>query len=212
METSFAAGIVAGLGVAVPFGAIAVLIVETGIRRGRRLAWAAGAGAATADLVYATLAALFGAALAAVIGPVQAPLRWVSVIVLVVIAARGLRDAVRRARAAPDDPHLERLDESTSRRTYLQFVGLTIINPATVIYFAALILGLPSAGGGAREKLLFVAGAALASLAWQLLLGTAGSLLHHRVAPRAMALLSFAGYGLILLIAANITRGLVIAT
>jgi threonine/homoserine/homoserine lactone efflux protein len=211
LGTSFVAGVVAGLGVAVPFGAIAILIVETGMRRGRTFAWAAGTGVATADLVYATLAALFGAALATVIGPVQTPLRWVSVAILVVIAVRGIQVAVRRARAAPGDPHLERLNESTPRRTYIQFVGLTIINPATVIYFAALILGLPAAGGGTGEKVVFVAGAALASLSWQLLLGTAGSLLHRRVSARRMAILSFAGYGLILLIAANIARGLLAA-
>ena len=80
LETALVAGIAAGLGVAVPFGAIAVLIVETSIRRGRVFGWAAGAGAATADLTYATLAALFGTALADLIAPVQVPLRWVSVV------------------------------------------------------------------------------------------------------------------------------------
>lgn len=194
---------------AVPFGAIAVLIVETAIRRGRVYGWAAGAGAATADLTYATLAALFGAALAALIGPVQVPLRVLSVAVLVVIAARGMLDARARAMATPGDPHLERLDETSPRRTYLQFVALTIVNPATVIYFAALILGLPSVGSGSAEKLAFVLGAALASLAWQLLISTAGSLLHHRVSVRATAALSMVGYGIVLLIAANIARGLV---
>lgn len=194
---------------AVPFGAIAVLIVETAIRRGRVYGWAAGAGAATADLTYATLAALFGAALAALIGPVQIPLRVLSVAVLVVIAARGILDARAGAMATPEDPHLERLDETSPRRTYLQFVALTIVNPATVIYFAALILGLPSVGSGSAEKLAFVLGAALASLAWQLLISTAGSLLHHRVSVRATAALSMVGYGIVLLIAANIAKGLV---
>jgi threonine/homoserine/homoserine lactone efflux protein len=201
---------VAGLGVAVPFGAIAILIVETAIRRGRAYGWAAGAGAATADFVYATLAALFGTALAAVIAPVQVPLRWLSVAVLVIIAARGIVAALAVARATPGDPHLERLDEASPRRTYLLFLGLTIVNPATVIYFAALILGLPAVGSGSAEKLVFVLGAGIASLAWQLLIATAGSLLHHRVSARVTELLSLVGYGIVLLIAANIARGLLI--
>jgi threonine/homoserine/homoserine lactone efflux protein len=208
LGASFVAGVAAGLGIALPFGAIAVLIVETGMRRGRVFGWAAGAGAATADLVYASLAATFGAATATLIGPIQIPLRWVSVGVLAIIAVRGIGSAVRRARVTPGDPHLEGLDESSARRTYLQFVGLTVINPMTVIYFAALILALPIAGADPGQKLMFVAGAAGASLCWQLILGTAGSLLHRRVSIRPIAILSFAGYGLILLIAANIARGL----
>ena len=209
MDSAFAAGLAAGLGVAVPFGAIAILIVETAMRRGRRYGWAAGAGAATADFVYATLAALFGTALAELIAPVQAPLRWVSVAVLVFIAGRGIVGAIDRARVAPGEPHLERLDESSTRRTYLQFVALTIVNPATVIYFAALILGLPAVGGGSAEKLAFVVAAGLASLIWQLLIATGGSLLHRRVSPRTTIVLSLVGYGIVLVIAANIARGLV---
>lgn len=194
---------------AVPFGAIAILIVETAIRRGRVHGWAAGAGAATADLTYAALAALFGTALADLIAPVQVPLRWLSVAVLVAIVGRGIAAALVRARATPGDPHLERLDEATPRRTYLQFVALTIVNPATVIYFAALILGLPPVGSGPAEKVAFVIGAAAASFAWQILISTAGSLLHQRVSPRLMGTLSAVGYGIVLLIAANIARGLV---
>jgi threonine/homoserine/homoserine lactone efflux protein len=209
LETVFLAGVAAGLGVAVPFGAIAILIVETGIRHGRAYAWAAGAGAATADLTYSTLAALFGTALARLIAPVQVPLRWVSVAVLAVIAARGIATAIARARATPGDPHLERLDESSPRRTYLQFVALTLSNPATVIYFAALVLGLPSLGSDPAAKVAFVAGVVLASFVWQVILGTVGSLLHHRISVRPIAALSLGGYGIILLIAANIAWHLV---
>jgi arginine exporter protein ArgO len=130
------------------------------------------------------------------------------VAVLVVIAGRGIVEALRAARAAPGDPHLERLNETSLRRTYLQFVALTIVNPATVIYFAALILGLPAVGSGSGEKLVFVIAAGIASLAWQLLIATAGSLLHHRVSARVTELLSLVGYGIVLLIAVNIARGL----
>ena len=37
MIPAFVAGVVAGYGIAIPVGAIAVLIVETGLRRGFRL-------------------------------------------------------------------------------------------------------------------------------------------------------------------------------
>lgn len=196
---------------AVPFGAIAILIVETAIRRGRSLGWAAGAGAATADFTYASLAALFGAALAALVGPIQVPLRVLSVVALVVIAGRGIVGALAQARRPADAPDLERLNQSSVARTYALFVGLTIVNPATLIYFVALILGLPAVGSNAGDKAVFVVGAGLASLAWQLLIATAGSVLHQRLPPRAVEALSLAGYGLVLLIAASIGRTVVTA-
>jgi arginine exporter protein ArgO len=49
---------------------------------------------------------------------------------------------------------------------------LTLLNPATVIYFAALVLGRGGSGGGAW----FVIGAFLASASWQLLIAGGGSL------------------------------------
>src|SRR5690242_2186669 len=90
MLAAFVAGVVAGYGVAVPVGAIAVLIVDAALRRGLRVGLAAGAGAATADGTYAAAAALGGAAIARVVSPIQTELRWLSAIVLVLIAARGL--------------------------------------------------------------------------------------------------------------------------
>jgi arginine exporter protein ArgO len=49
---------------------------------------------------------------------------------------------------------------------------LTLLNPATVVYFAALVLGRGGSGGG----LWFVVGAFLASASWQLLVAGSGSL------------------------------------
>ncbi|MGH3668602.1 MAG: hypothetical protein ACRDU7_09935, partial [Acidimicrobiia bacterium] len=53
-------------------------------------------------------------------------------------------------------------------RTYGRFVGLTIINPTTIVYFAAVVIGLGVAKGmTAADGALFVIGAFLASLSWQ---------------------------------------------
>ena len=215
MITALLAGAAAGLGIAIPVGAIAILIVETGLRRGFRLAAAAGAGAATVDGVYALVAAAFGAALAAVLAPWERSLRVLAVVVLVAIAVRGLLGlrALSRSLAtdgAPIRPDVEAAERGGSAaRTYGVFVAITLLNPVTVTYFAALILGLGSTGAGAAEKAAFVAGAFLASLAWQTLLAAAGAFLHRRLSARLRAGVVLLGNAIILAFAIAIGAGLV---
>jgi len=213
--TALLAGAAAGLGIAIPVGAIAILIVETGLRRGFRLAAAAGAGAATVDGVYALVAAAFGAALAAVLAPWERSLRALAVVVLVAIAVRGLLGlrALSRSLAAdgaPIRPDVEAAERGGSAaRTYGVFVAITLLNPVTVTYFAALILGLGATGTGAAEKAAFVAGAFLASLAWQTLLAAAGAFLHRRLSARLRAGVVLLGNTIILAFAIAIGAGLV---
>lgn len=215
MTTAFLAGVAAGLGIAIPVGAIAILIVETGLRRGFRLAAAAGAGAATVDGIYALVAAVFGTALAALLAPLETPLRVLAVVVLVAIALRGflgLRAVLRPVagdgvQVPPDVEAAER--GGSALRTYGAFVAITLLNPVTVTYFAALILGLGSTGDGPAEKAAFVVGAFLASLAWQTLLAAAGAFLHRRLSPRLRAGVILVGNGIILAFAIVIGAALV---
>ena len=215
MITPFLAGAVAGLGIAIPVGAIAILIVETGLRRGFRLAAAAGAGAATVDGLYALVAAAFGAALAAILAPWEAPLRVLAVVVLVAIALRGLLGIRALSRPVAADGAPIRADvEAAERggsavRTYGVFVAITLLNPVTVTYFAALILGLGSTGAGPAEKAAFVLGAFLASLAWQTLLAAVGAFLHRRLSPGLRAGVVLLGNAIILAFAIAIGAGLV---
>jgi threonine/homoserine/homoserine lactone efflux protein len=217
--TSFLAGVIAGYGIAIPVGAIAVLIIETGIRRGFRRAALAGAGAATADGVYAVVAAGFGLALAGLIEPLATPLRLVSVVVLLVIAARSLRLALaeRTVRRAPGAAEVAEAagegdasgDVSGSgARTFLSFLGLTLLNPMTVVYFAALILGLPSIGEGVGERAAFVAGAFLASLSWQWLLASVAAVLHRRLPAEVRSAVGIVGAIVVAGFAVGIATGI----
>ena len=177
-------GILAGLGIAVPVGPIAVLLVDLSTRRGFAHALPAAIGAASADLTYAAVAAVVGLAVADTVGSFAGPLRAISVVALlaiVVIRTRELlRDRVRDAGTS-----VERVDPSAVR-TYGAFLGLTLLNPVTITYFAALILGLQDdALAGAGAKALFVAGAFAASASWQVLLIAAGAVLHRRLPERA---------------------------
>jgi len=197
------AGAAAGYAVAIPVGAIAVLVVETGLRRGFRQGAAAAAGAATADGLYATLAALGGAAVAVVVAPWVVLLRAAAVVVLLAIAARGVRAALATAAPRADERAADGL-----RSTYLRLLGLTILNPMTVIYFAALVLALPVLEGGPLARPAFAVGAFTASLSWQLLLAAAGAVGHRRLPPRFRVWLSLVGNGVIVAFALLIARDL----
>jgi threonine/homoserine/homoserine lactone efflux protein len=203
------AGAAAGYAVAVPVGAIAVLVVETGLRRGFRLGVAAAAGAATADGLYATLAAVGGTAVAAGVAPWIVPLRAAAVVVLLLIAARGF--LASRVAAAEAGPPLDGRPASTARGVaalYLRLLALTLLNPMTIIYFAALMLALPILDGDPLGRPAFALGAFAASLSWQVLLAAAGALAHRRLPPRFQVWLSFAGNAMIVAFALLIARDL----
>jgi arginine exporter protein ArgO len=168
MSGAFLAGVVAGYGIAVPVGAIGVLIAGLSARTSLRIGAAAGMGAATADGIYALVAVAGGAAVAGIIAPVETPLRWLGAVVLLALAGWTAWGAVRR-------PGVTERDErpATALRAYAGILALTLLNPATVIYFAALVLASGGAGGGVP----FVVGAFLASASWQLLIAGGGSLI-----------------------------------
>jgi threonine/homoserine/homoserine lactone efflux protein len=172
---AFVIGVVAGYAIAIPVGPIAVLILRTGMRDGLRAAMAAGAGAATADLIYATIAMLAGPALVGLITPVLLGARLLAAALLLVLALRQLRRVDFNAEARASAP---------AGRTYATVLALTLLNPATVIYFATLAVGLPRFATDLVARALFVTGAVLASLSWQWLLAGFGSALHGRVPPR----------------------------
>jgi arginine exporter protein ArgO len=207
MINAFLTGAVAGAAIAIPVGAIAILIIDLGIRRGFRSAAAAGLGAATADGIYATLAALAGAAVAGFLSPIAVPLRVVAVVVLLVVAARGLRSAFAKRAAAPGAADGSKAAPATS--TYARFLALTLLNPATVIYFSALILGLPQLGTSTAERIAFAAGAFGASAGWQVFLAGLSALAHRRLPERFRVVLSVFGYVLIIVFAIGIASDLV---
>jgi arginine exporter protein ArgO len=195
---AFLTGVLAGYGIAIPVGAIAILIVEVGIRCGFRCAFFAGAGAASADSLYAGLAVIGGAALAELVESVDQPLRIISAFVLAAIAVAGLRRVRRKQRPI----EISFPDRRELAGTYARFVGLTVINPTTVVYFAAVIVGLGVANEmSAVEGALFTAGAFLASLSWQTLLAGVGSFAGNRLSNRAQTVAVIAGNLLILAVA-----------
>ena len=188
-------GIVAGYAIAIPVGPVALLILRTGMQRGLATAAAAGAGTATADLVYATIAMLFGAAASDAVAPILPFTRVVAAVVLALIAVRVMV-ATPRGEAA-DAPR-------GGRGTYLSFLGLTLLNPPTIVYFVSLAMALPQIAQEPASRALFVVGAFASSLSWQELLAVGGALLHGRLTPRVQRFTAVTSGVIILALAARI--------
>jgi len=184
-------GILAGYGIAIPVGAIAILIVETSLRRGFKAGFAAGAGAASADILYALLAAIAGQTLAAALAPYASILRWLSAAVLIGLGGWGLR-GLWIARHSSPAAQAESI-QASPMGTYTRFVGLTLLNPLTIAYFGAIILGGSSSLTNWSSRASFVAGAGLASLSWQTVLAGLGALAHRHLSPRFQFLTSLVG-------------------
>ncbi|MER7895870.1 LysE family transporter [Streptomyces sp. NPDC096046] len=177
MTAALVAGLLAGYGIAVPVGAVGTYLVSLTARTSLRTGVCAALGVATADGLYALAATLGGTALASALRPVLGPLRWVCVLVLLALAAWGAVTALRAYRGhrlatrtvpAPPGP----------ARACLGLLGITLLNPTTVLYFAALVLGSQATGpAGPLEQGVFVLAAFAASASWQVLLAGSGALL-----------------------------------
>jgi arginine exporter protein ArgO len=202
---AFLSGIIAGYGIAIPVGPIAILIIELGLRRGFRIAFSAGSGAASADLIYATVAAVAGTFLVSVLAPYAFILRVGSALGLIAIGGWLLY----HGRNVSDRADKSRFGATNCPRTYGMLLGLTLLNPVTVTYFTTLILGMGAESPQSPPNaILFVSGAFLASLSWQTLLAAIGGVTHKRLPARAQVATFAIGNSVIIALGVAILLGL----
>ena len=188
MTAAFVAGLLAGYGIALPVGAVATSLVALTARTSLCIGAAAALGVATADGLYALAAVIGGWTLVTVIKPVAGPLRVASGLVLLAVAVLGACRAVRgyRASTAGSAKAVAAVGPLGPLRAYLSLLGITILNPTTIVYFAALVVGNRSATSiaSAPNASLFVIAAFIASASWQLLLAGGGAVLGRLLTGR----------------------------
>ena len=164
-------GLVTGWAIAIPIGAVGAFLVTLTARTSLRVGAAAASGIAVVDGMYAALAVTAGTALANVLAPATDELRIASAAVLlgiaVLTAAHALTTSGTGREAAPMRP----------ARAFVLFVAITAVNPMTVVYFAAVVLGNEQLVASAPEAVVFVLAAFLASASWQLALAGGGAAL-----------------------------------
>jgi threonine/homoserine/homoserine lactone efflux protein len=174
---ALAAGLLAGYGIAMPVGAVAAYLVAFTARTSMRTGVMAALGVATADGLYGLIAVCGRAALAPVLRPVALPMRWGSAVVLIALAVHGTITAIRRHRERQDGTRTGPAPYGAAR-AFLGMWGMTMMNPLTVVYFSAIVLGRQTAvAPRSADQAAFVLAVFVASASWQLALAGGGAFL-----------------------------------
>ncbi|MFE6614493.1 LysE family transporter [Amycolatopsis sp. NPDC057786] len=184
MNAALVAGLLAGYGIAIPVGAVGTYLVVLTARSGLKIGAYAALGVATADGLYALVAVLGGGRLIPVIEPIAVPLRWASMVVLLALAVHIGLSGIRNHRASANSEVTQPVVIGPVK-AYVSLLGITLLNPMTVVYFAALVLGSEDmAAASGAEHVVFVAAAFAASASWQVLLAGGGAVLGKALTGR----------------------------
>jgi arginine exporter protein ArgO len=203
------AGVVAGLGVALPLGPIGILILNEGLTRGWRRAAAAATGVALVDLGYATLAVAAGGAMAATLIRSTRTVQLAGAAMLLAVAVHGLfaRPGSASGAAVTSDALSTDDVEDAVLRVLGRFAALTAVNPLTAVYFVVMATGLGTMVAGWRAAGAFMGGAFASSLAWQLILAGIGAFTGARLPGWARTGIGVVGNLLVLGYAARLAVG-----
>lgn len=178
MASAILRGFALGFAIALTPGPMFFLCLRRTLSSGWRSGLPTGLGIATADGVYAAIAALGIGGLAVLLRTSE---RWLTVAGGVALVLLGMRSLLQNA--SPRGTW-GRSGGGPAARAYSSAVALTLANPATVVSFAALFAAV-----GVSTPLV-VPAVILGSLAWWLLLVAAAAALRSGVDRRAADVLA----------------------
>lgn len=166
-----------GISIAAPVGPIGVLCIQRTLKKGFSSGIVSGLGAATADLLYGSLAGFGALWLGNHLVQVQTPLRLVGGAVLILLGVRAFFQKEKQTATAGNSQGLA--------GDYLSTFLLTLTNPITIFSFAAVYGGLGLSAGETSTGLMavLVLGVFIGSIAWWLTLSGLVSLLRGRLKP-----------------------------
>ncbi|MHB8958155.1 MAG: LysE family transporter [Candidatus Limnocylindrales bacterium] len=196
-------GLAIGFAVALALGPVGLLVIRRTIDRGWRHGFVSGLGVATADGLYAAIAAFGLTALTSALVGLDRVLGIAGGLVLLVLASIGLHSVLgsRPTAAASGDRSLEAaaagglpaIDRPASfPGAWATMVGLTLTNPATILSFTALFASIGAGTGGTGGATLVTLGVASGSTAWWLLLTSLVAGLRARMTPLVVRRLNLA--------------------
>ncbi len=169
MLTALIAGVTLGLSVALPFGPVSLVCVQRSIAAGYRQGLAVGAGAASAQGIYAVAALAGRSVISAELAMSAGPLRLASAAMLVWLGLRTVRRRATSGTAAPP---------ARAHVAYGSSLALALSNPMTVLPYLAVASAAGPIGAG-EEMFSFwsVPGVIAGAAAWYGVLAAGASLL-----------------------------------
>jgi threonine/homoserine/homoserine lactone efflux protein len=180
----FIKGFVIGFSIAAPVGPIGILCIQRTLSGGNVQGLVTGLGAATADALYGLIAA-FG--LTFISNFLVDQSIWFRIIGGLFLCYLGIRAFLRK----PQDQTVSAAN-STILSAYGTTFFLTLTNPMTILFFAAIFAGL----GIVSESIqyvsagLMVIGVFTGSGAWWLLLSGATGIFRNKISERKLALVN----------------------
>ena len=194
MSSLLLKGFALGFAVAASPGPIFFLCLRRTLARGWLHGLISGLGVATADGLYAAVAAFGVGAIATLLTGER---RWLALAGGALLVALGARIVLER----PKPEGVVTANGAGLAWAYVSTLGLTITNPATIISFAALAatLGVGISGGYLRPALL-VLGVLLGSITWWCVLAALAAIIRTRITPRIVrAISTFSGLAIVVL-------------
>ena len=176
METSvFLKGMLVGFSIAAPVGPIGVLCIRRSIAQSRLSGFVSGLGAASADAVYGTVAALGLTWVSSFLLDQQ---MWIRLVGGLFLCYLGITTFATRPPQLTEIPRKE-----SNLAAFVSTFFLTLTNPMTILSFAAIFAGLRLAAGpgGYLSGVVMVAGVFLGSALWWMLLSAGADLLGSRL-------------------------------
>jgi threonine/homoserine/homoserine lactone efflux protein len=171
MDTNFfLRGIIIGFVIAVPVGPVGVLCIHRTLTEGKIHGLISGLGAATADAFYGSVAAL---GLTFISSFLIEQRFWFRIIGAVVLCGLGIRTIFSKTTKKPSPVNSQSLAAN-----YGSTFFLTLLNPLTLLAFAAIFTGLGVTRSNHGFAGLLIAGVFFGSCVWWILLS--GVVAHFR--------------------------------
>ncbi|MDD2563190.1 MAG: LysE family transporter [Salinivirgaceae bacterium] len=190
-------GIVIGFAVSAPMGPIGVLCVQKTINKGRRIGFLSGLGAATADSVYAIIAAFGLGYTQRLFTEHQLVLQVGGVIVLLFLGFRiFFTNPVSQIRKQATRKYPGIFED------FVSVFFLTLSNPLTIIFFGASIaaLGIFDADHTLIPQLAIVAGVFLGAALWWFIITGVVNLFRHKFRLKQLWWMNKLSGGIIILL------------
>jgi threonine/homoserine/homoserine lactone efflux protein len=170
-------GLILGFSIAAPVGPIGVLVIRRTLANGRLIGFVSGLGAATADMTYGAIAGFGVAVITSVLVGLNPYLHIVGGLFLCFLGFQTFRSKPA-----------EKPAEVTGRglaAAYGSTLLLTLTNPATILSFAAIFMGLgvSAVNGDNFSTLLLILGVFSGSVLWWFTLSGFTSLFRSRLTP-----------------------------